>query len=94
MLKRDARASRCAPSTTCGGAAASWRWAVSGGGVEFVHGDVRAPDDVTDAGGFDLLLNAPPSPPSTRDTTAVAYVIQTNLGGTVHCSPRGNIAPP
>jgi CDP-paratose 2-epimerase len=55
-------------------------------GVEFVHGDVRAPDDVTDAGGFDLLLECSAEPSVHAGyASSPAYVIQTNLGGTVHC---------
>jgi CDP-paratose 2-epimerase len=56
------------------------------GGVEFLHGDVRCPDDLADAGGFDLLLecSAEPSVQAGYESNP-AYVIQTNLAGTVHC---------
>jgi CDP-paratose 2-epimerase len=56
------------------------------GGVEFVHGDVRAPDDLVDVGGFDLLLecSAEPSVHAGYGSNPT-YVIQTNLIGTAHC---------
>jgi CDP-paratose 2-epimerase len=56
------------------------------GGVEFVHGDVRAPDDLSEVGAFDLLLecSAEPSVQAGYDGSP-AYVIQTNLSGTAHC---------
>ena len=56
------------------------------GGVEFVHGDVRSPADLMDAGAFDLLLecSAEPSVHAGYDGSP-AYVIQTNLEGTIHC---------
>lgn len=56
------------------------------GGVEFVHGDVRARADISDAGAFDLLLecSAEPSVQAGYDGSP-AYVIETNLTGTAHC---------
>lgn len=56
------------------------------GGVEFIHGDVRSADDLTDAGAFDLLLecSAEPSVHAGYDGSP-AYVIQTNLIGTANC---------
>jgi CDP-paratose 2-epimerase len=56
------------------------------GGIEFVHGDVRCPDDLAETGPFDLLLecSAEPSVQAGYDGSP-AYVIQTNLGGTIHC---------
>jgi CDP-paratose 2-epimerase len=56
------------------------------GHVRFVHGDVRAADDVASAGPFDLLIecSAEPSVHAGYED-APAYVIQTNLLGTVHC---------
>jgi CDP-paratose 2-epimerase len=56
-------------------------------GVEFVHGDVRAPEDLaTVRGDFDLLLecSAEPSVLAGYDGSP-GYVIQTNLVGTVNC---------
>ena len=56
------------------------------GGVEFVYGDVRSPDDLAEVGGFDLLLecSAEPSVHAGYDSSP-AYVIQTNLVGTINC---------
>ena len=55
-------------------------------GVGFVHGDVRCPDDLTDAGAFDVLLecSAEPSVHAGYDSSP-SYVIHTNLTGTVNC---------
>lgn len=56
-------------------------------GVEFVHGDVRSPDDLAAlTGDFDLLLDcsAEPSVLAGQGESA-AYVIQTNLFGTANC---------
>jgi len=55
-------------------------------GVEFVHGDVRAPEDLAAAGGFDLLVDCSAEPSvhaGYRDDPS--YVVHTNLTGTVHC---------
>jgi CDP-paratose 2-epimerase len=56
------------------------------GGVEFVHGDVRSPDDIAETGEFDLLLecSAEPSVHAGYDGSP-SYVVQTNLSGTIHC---------
>lgn len=56
-------------------------------GIAFIHGDVRAPADLAAAGaGIDLLLecSAEPSVLAGYDGDP-SYVIDTNLGGTVHC---------
>jgi CDP-paratose 2-epimerase len=55
-------------------------------GVDFVHGDVRSPDDLAGAGAFDLLLecSAEPSVHAGYDGSP-AYVLQTNLTGTINC---------
>ena len=60
--------------------------AAAGAGVEFVHGDVRSPDDLADAGAFDLLLecSAEPSVHAGYDGSP-SYVLQTNLTGTINC---------
>jgi CDP-paratose 2-epimerase len=54
--------------------------------VRFVHGDVRCADDLTTAGAFDLLIecSAEPSVHAGYENNP-AYVVQTNLVGTVHC---------
>ncbi len=56
------------------------------GGVEFRHGDIRSAADLADAGPFDLLLecSAEPSVHAGYDGSP-AYVIDTNLVGTLHC---------
>ena len=56
------------------------------GGVEFLHGDVRVPDDVAEAGAIDLLVECSAEPSVLAGYGgAPAYVTQTNLGGTIHC---------
>jgi CDP-paratose 2-epimerase len=54
--------------------------------VDFVHGDVRSPDDVADAGAFDLLLECSAEPSVHAGYHgSPAYVLQTNLTGTINC---------
>lgn len=55
-------------------------------GVEFVHGDIRVRDDLTDAGAFDVMIecSAEPSVHAGYGGTP-SYLIGTNLTGTVHC---------
>jgi len=55
-------------------------------GVRFVHGDVRNPEDLGDVGGFDLLIecSAEPSVHAGYEGSP-AYVLRTNLDGTLHC---------
>jgi CDP-paratose 2-epimerase len=54
--------------------------------VEFVHGDVRCPDDLVAAGGFDLLLDCSAEPSVQAGYgESPSYVVQTNLTGTIHC---------
>jgi CDP-paratose 2-epimerase len=59
---------------------------LSAGGVRFVHGDVRIPSDLDAAGACDLILecSAEPSVLAGLDGSP-AYVLDTNLGGTIHC---------
>lgn len=55
-------------------------------GVRFVHGDVRCPEDLAALPPFDLLLDCAAEPSVLAGTDGnPAYVVQTNLGGTVHC---------
>jgi CDP-paratose 2-epimerase len=56
------------------------------GGVRFVHGDVRSPDDLADVGGFDLMIecSAEPSVQAGYESSP-AYVLRTNIDGTIHC---------
>ena len=55
-------------------------------GVRFVHGDIRAAGDIDVAGPCDLLLecSAEPSVLAGLDGSP-AYVLETNLVGTIHC---------
>lgn len=56
------------------------------GGVSFVHGDVRNPEDLAKAGPFNVLIecSAEPSVHAGYDGSP-AYLINTNLVGTVNC---------
>jgi CDP-paratose 2-epimerase len=54
--------------------------------VEFVHGDVRSADDLVNVGAFDLLIECSAEPSVHAGFSgSPAYVIDTNLGGTVRC---------
>jgi len=56
-------------------------------GIEFVHGDIRVPSDLEDLkGSFDVLVeaSAEPSVHAGMDGSP-AYVLSTNLGGTLNC---------
>jgi CDP-paratose 2-epimerase len=55
-------------------------------GVRFVHGDVREPDDLRAAGGFDKLVecSAEPSVMAGVDGTT-GFLVRTNLLGAYHC---------
>jgi CDP-paratose 2-epimerase len=56
------------------------------GGVEFVHGDIRSADDLADLGAFDLLLECSAEPSVHAGYGgSPAYVLQTNLSGTINC---------
>lgn len=56
------------------------------GGVGFMHGDVRNPEDLAEAGRFDLMLECSAEPSvSAGYGGSPAYVINTNLTGTVNC---------
>lgn len=60
---------------------------LSSGGVRFVHGDVRVASDLDAAiGPCDLILecSAEPSVLAGLDGSP-SYVLDTNLGGTIHC---------
>jgi CDP-paratose 2-epimerase len=54
--------------------------------VRFVHGDVREPDDLRAAGGFDKLVecSAEPSVMAGVDGTT-GFLVRTNLLGAYHC---------
>lgn len=55
-------------------------------GVEFVHGDIRNPEDLNSVGAIDLLLecSAEPSVLAGYDSSP-SYLINTNLIGTINC---------
>jgi CDP-paratose 2-epimerase len=56
-------------------------------GVRFVHGDVRSPSDLAEAGStFDVLVDAS-AEPSVHAGVAGSprYVVETNFGGTLNC---------
>src|SRR5271166_5461415 len=56
------------------------------GGVRFVHGDVREPEDLRAAGRFDALIecSAEPSVMAGVDG-ATGFLVRTNLLGAYHC---------
>lgn len=55
-------------------------------GVTFVHGDVRNPSDLAAVGDFDLLVDCAAEPSvQAGQNGSPAYVIDTNLIGTVNC---------
>ncbi|GEO81744.1 NAD-dependent epimerase/dehydratase family protein [Pararhodospirillum oryzae] len=59
---------------------------LAAGGVSFVHGDVRAPEDLEAVGPFDLMIECSAEPSVHAGYGgSPAYVLNTNLGGTVHC---------
>jgi CDP-paratose 2-epimerase len=54
--------------------------------VEFVHGDIRCPDDLAELPDFDLLIDCSAEPSVHAGTKgSPSYVLDTNLTGTVHC---------
>lgn len=56
------------------------------GGVEFVHGDVRNPEDLEAAGRVDLILECSAEPSVLAGYGgSPQYLIHTNLAGTVNC---------
>ncbi|EWY40340.1 3-beta hydroxysteroid dehydrogenase [Skermanella stibiiresistens SB22] len=55
-------------------------------GVEFRHGDVRNAEDLAEAGDFDLMLECSAEPSVHAGYGASpAYVVNTNLVGTINC---------
>ena len=54
--------------------------------VEFVHGDIRCPDDLAELADFDLLIDCSAEPSVHAGTRGSPhYVLDTNLTGTIHC---------
>lgn len=55
-------------------------------GVEFAHGDIRNPEDLEAAGDCELILECSAEPSVLAGYgSSPAYVVNTNLGGTVNC---------
>jgi CDP-paratose 2-epimerase len=56
------------------------------GGVRFLHGDVREPEDLRAAGHFDALLECSAEPAATAGVDgATGFMMRTNLLGAYHC---------
>ena len=56
------------------------------GGVEFVHGDIRNPEDLDAAGPADLVIECSAEPSVLAGYGgSPGYVVNTNLTGAVHC---------
>jgi CDP-paratose 2-epimerase len=54
--------------------------------VQFVHGDIRCPDDLAGLPDFDLLIDCSAEPSVHAGTKGSPhYVLDTNLTGTIHC---------
>lgn len=55
--------------------------------IQFIHGDIRSADDLNEAGsGYDLFVEASAEPSVLAGTNgSPAYLIQTNLVGTINC---------
>lgn len=55
-------------------------------GVDFVHGDIRCPDDLAGLPDFGLMVDCSAEPSVHAGTTgSPRYVLDTNLTGTIHC---------
>ncbi len=55
-------------------------------GIRFQHGDIRCPEDLETLPAFDLLLDCSAEPSVQAGATgSPAYVLHTNLTGTIHC---------
>jgi CDP-paratose 2-epimerase len=57
-------------------------------GVEFVHGDVREPTDLTAAGPFDAMVECSAEPSVLAGFADTSYSVQTNLLGAFNCLER------
>ena len=57
-------------------------------GVEFVHGDVREPADLTAAGRFDAMVECSAEPSVLAGFADTSYSVQTNLLGAFNCLER------
>ena len=55
-------------------------------GVDFVHGDIRNPEDLEGIGSVDLMIECSAEPSVLAGYgDSPGYAIDTNLGGTIHC---------
>jgi CDP-paratose 2-epimerase len=55
--------------------------------ITVIRGDVRSPDDLTAAGDFDVLIECSADPSVQAGINdSPEYLIQTNLGGALHCA--------
>ncbi len=54
-------------------------------GVEFVHGDVREPSDITAAGDFDAMVECSAEPSVLAGFADASYSVHTNLLGAFNC---------
>ncbi len=55
-------------------------------GARFIHGDIRSPEDLAELPAFDLLLDCSAEPSVQAGASgSPAYVLHTNLTGTIHC---------
>jgi CDP-paratose 2-epimerase len=57
-------------------------------GVEFVHGDVREPADLSVAGSFDAMVECSAEPSVLAGFADTSYSVQTNLLGAFNCLER------
>jgi len=57
-------------------------------GVEFVHNDVREPDDLTAAGPFEAMVECSAEPSVLAASANTSYSVQTNLMGAFNCLER------
>jgi CDP-paratose 2-epimerase len=57
-------------------------------GVEFVHGDVREPDDLAAAGSFEAMIECSAEPSVLAGFADASYSVQTNLIGAFNCLER------
>jgi CDP-paratose 2-epimerase len=55
------------------------------GGVRFVHGDIRAVEDLAMAGDFDLMIECSAEPSVLAGYDAPRHMVNTNLMGAVNC---------
>jgi CDP-paratose 2-epimerase len=59
-------------------------------GVEFVHGDIRASEDLAAAGRFDAMVECSAEPSVLAGFADTSYSVQTNLVGAFNCLQRAS----